>query len=69
MNNTKTGKGFAQAFYYFPACKLHEMQDYIMKRMGWALSTFLSKRNGTRKLRNSEIEVLKQIFSDHNIEF
>jgi len=65
-DNKKTG--FKDAFYELPAGKIKEAKKAICKEMGWANSTFYSKCNGHRELRNPERVLLQAIFEGFGIE-
>lgn len=59
---------FQRAFYCLPANKLQDVADEIMEKLEWSASTFQSKRNGSRKLKNPEKCMLKNIFKQYGIE-
>ena len=70
QNNTlKEVTGFSDAFYCLPHNMLSSVKKTICDEMGWAESTFNSKRNGTRELKNPERIVLRSIFEGYGIEF
>jgi hypothetical protein len=68
MNKTN-GHGFKEAFYSLPANKLKDVQAEIIRELEWSTVNFYSKRNGTRRLRNSEAHLLSKIFAQYGIEF
>ena len=59
----------ARAFYSMPAIKLNDVQDEIMDKLQWCMSTFYAKRNGQRAIRKPEHEALKQIFNSYGVNY
>jgi len=68
-NTTKGVKGFSEAFYSLPANMIQGVKQTIRDNTGWALSTFYSKCNGTRKLKPLELAMLQDLFKGFGIDF
>lgn len=61
--------GFSKAFYRLPADSLWEIKDEIRELTGWCSSTFDSKRNGSRRLKDEEKDLLIRYFATKGIDF